>query len=269
MLGVYVVLVIIIFILLCWYKLRKSNAYDIIQYWNEYITDIRDEQNKTDSRDFDSVPSLQDAFSCKLESANKLNAALFLNHDQILSEVYSLLASGYEGVKISEIDNVQNNAFGKQKGWVTLWVKLIDCWAGTSDNLPTLKKIVQDLGDDISLLHVSIFLPGTELEEHEGISKGVYRYHYGLSIPDGDTGMTIERRPFKWEERSGYIFDDTLKHTSFNRTNKMRIVILADLPRKMGFFLDKINWLVIKLAQKTKHVKSIQDRLKLEGKSFN
>ena len=170
---------------------------------------------------------------------------------------------------MAEIDPVQASTFHKQPGWITLWVKFIDCWAGTASSLPTLRRIVDILGEDVSLLHVSIFLPGTSLPRHMGISKGVLRYHYGLQIPEGPTGMTINDRPFKWTQGEGVVFDDTLPHTSFNHTEKPRMVIFADLPRDLNPVMHRVNWAMMRLAQRTRHVQKIVERLSAEGKSFN
>jgi hypothetical protein len=268
---VTVIITIIVFLCLIWcYSgyLQEINGYTIITWWNYYLNNIRDAQNKADAAN-PQIPSLQNANCTKHSGAQRLNTLIQLNHDVILDEVHQLLNTGYNGVKMADLDPVQGRTFKSQQGWVTLWVKFIDCWAGTASSLPTLRRIVQIMGDEVSLLHVSIFLPGTSLPRHEGISKGVLRYHYGLEIPDGNTGMTINDRPFRWTQGQGVVFDDTLPHTSFNHTTKPRMVIFADLPRKLNPIMHTINWFMMRLAQHTKHVRKIQERLAAEGKSFN
>ena len=248
--------------------LQGLNGYTILTWWNYYLDDIRNAQNALDAAS-PQIPSLQLASRSVHSGARRLETLIQINHDAILQEVHSLLATGYRGVKMAEIDPVQASTFHKQPGWLTLWVKFIDCWAGTSSSLPTLRRIVDIMGEDVSLLHVSIFLPGTSLPRHMGISKGVLRYHYGLQIPEGQTGMTINDQPFKWTQGEGVVFDDTLPHTSFNHTEKPRMVIFADLPRDLNPIMDRINWAMMRLAQRTRHVQKIVDRLSAEGKSFN
>jgi len=248
--------------------LQDLNGYTILTWWNYYLDDIRNAQNALDAAS-PQIPSLQLASRSMHSGARRLETLIQINHDTILAEVKSLLATGYRGVKMSEIDPVQASTFHKQPGWITLWVKFIDCWAGTASSLPTLRRIVDIMGEDISLLHVSIFLPGTSLPRHMGISKGVLRYHYGLEIPEGQTGMTINDQPFRWTQGEGVVFDDTLPHTSFNHTKNPRMVIFADLPRDLNPIMDRINWAMMRLAQRTRHVQKIVDRLSAEGKSFN
>jgi hypothetical protein len=248
--------------------LQDLNGYTILTWWNYYLDDIRNAQNALDAAS-PQIPSLQLASRSMHSGARRLETLIQINHDTILAEVKSLLATGYRGVKMSEIDPVQASTFHKQPGWITLWVKFIDCWAGTASSLPTLRRIVDIMGEDISLLHVSIFLPGTSLPRHMGISKGVLRYHYGLEIPDGQTGMTINDQPFRWTQGEGVVFDDTLPHTSFNHTKNPRMVIFADLPRDLNPIMNRINWAMMRLAQRTRHVQKIVDRLSAEGKSFN
>ena len=50
----------------------------------------------------------------------------------------------------------------------------------------------------------------------------VLGYHYGLDVPAGDAGMVIGRSPFKRENHTGYISDDTLLHDSWNMTSSPR-----------------------------------------------
>jgi hypothetical protein len=271
--SVLILITLFVIVLLCLIShyssyLRDIDGYTILTWWNAYLNDIRNAQNQADTVN-PRISSLQVASQSKHLGARRLETLIQINHDAILQEVHSLLNSGYRGIKMADIDPIQARTFRPQQGWITLWVKFIDCWAGTASSLPTLRRIVDIMGEDISLLHVSIFLPGTSLPRHEGISKGVLRYHYGLEIPEGPTGMTINDQPFRWTQGQGVVFDDTLPHTSFNHTKHPRMVIFADLPRDLNPIMYRINWAMMRLAQRTRHVQKIVDRLTSEGKSFN
>ncbi|MES2779388.1 MAG: aspartyl/asparaginyl beta-hydroxylase domain-containing protein, partial [Bacteroidota bacterium] len=58
-------------------------------------------------------------------------------------------------------------------------------------------------------------------------------YHLGIQIPQGDIGIQLvaHNRPetYKWKERKGVVFDDTLLHTAWNKTDETRILIFADI----------------------------------------
>lgn len=263
-------ILIFIFIYLINLYIFNSNPYSIISKWNTYIKNMTDEQNnktnknliiKTPNDEYGDIPpSLEYAIESNLLPARKLEKLISEKHDIILEEVKNLMNTGYEGIKMNEIDDVQGESFKKENGWKTIWIKFSHNYSGVSKYLPTLTEIVEEMGDDIYLLHVSVFKPHTHLQKHYGISKGVLRFHYGLDIPEGDTGMTIENIPWKWSNRQGYVFDDTLLHDSWNHTDENRLVIFADLPRDLGYY-SFINKYVHNLIQKTKHLKEIQDKL--------
>jgi beta-hydroxylase len=120
--------------------------------------------------------------------------------------------------------------------------------------------------EDILLLHISVFWPPVELPSHRGVSKGVYRYHYGLEIPEGDVGMTVNGQPFRWQQDRGVIWDDTLLHSAWNKSPAPRLVIFADLPRVLPSpWMNGMNSWIYSLVQRTKHIKEIQARLAQEG----
>jgi hypothetical protein len=250
------ILVIIILLLLAIY-IKNCDAYYIINTWNWYMDSVRNQQNKT--------LNLTDASQSSVVSIKKLNSLIVNHHNQILNEVKTLMNKGYNGVPMNEIDQVQQNLTKGSTKWSPIWVKFIDTWAGTSDQLPTLKKIVQEVGDDILLLHVSVFNPGTKLPYHKGISKSVWRYHYGLEIPEGDVGLEVEGVKHKWQNGVGFIWDDTLAHKAWNLTDQIRLIIFADVFREMNPVYKYLSKLIHRLTQATKHVKSISDRLKREG----
>jgi hypothetical protein len=208
---------------------------------------------------------MQYAHTCNLSSAVKLDSLITEKHDQILKEVKELMYKGYNGLPMKDIDMLQRETFKDQPGWSPIWVKFVDKEAGTAMHLPTLRDIVRKIGDDILLLHVSVFLPGVDLPTHRGISKSFYRYHYGLYIPEGNTGMIIDNTHFKWKNREGVIWDDTLTHSSWNKTNEVRLVVFADLKRSLPRELATKNNQIYKMIQRSKEVKEIQDKLAAEG----
>jgi beta-hydroxylase len=256
-----VLVVIIICLAIYFFFYTQLNAYIIMKKLNDLIKPERDRQN----RKF----KLMDANDSQLTSVKILHSQIKLNHDQILKEVKELMAKGYEGLPMAEIDNVQKSFVNGSKNWSPIWVKFIDCWAGTSKHLPTLKRIVKKAGDDVLLLHVSVFKPHTFLPEHRGISYGVLRYHYGLDIPEGDVGLQLEDTKYSWTNREGFLWDDTLNHSAWNNTDNYRLVIFADIHRPLPWHKRIISRRFHKLIQNTKHVNEIQERLRKEGRHID
>ena len=231
-------------------KYRSRSVYHICENWNRKIHDVTHTQDII--HDIGLPLSMQYASKCNLVSAVRLDRLIVQQHDQILKEVRDLIHRGYKGLPMKDIDDVQYKWFENQPDWTTIWVKFVDKEAGTAIYLPTLRDIVRKMGDDVSLLQVSIFWPGVSLPAHRGISKSFYRYHYGLDIPEGDTGMIIDNTYFKWKNRQGVIWNDTLVHSAWNKSSEVRLIVFADLKRSLPRNLIAQNNRVYKLIQQSK-----------------
>lgn len=252
-----------------------TNPYTIINIWNYIINNIRLKQNQI--KDINLPNSMQYAKTCNLPIAKNLDNLISENNDKILEEILVLIKKGYLGFTNSNIDNVQNEAFYENKGWKCIWIKFLDKYLPMSNYLPTLTKITKEIdtiNNNISLLHVSIFWPPIEgvtdnlnnviLPIHCGISAGVYRYHYALMLPNvsvDEIGMEIDGTNFQWEQKTGYIWDDVLPHSSWNKTKYIRILIFADIPRILPFPYNYINKLINNLILKTEYINNIKNIL--------
>ena len=239
-----------------------NQPYNIILKWNSFIENIRNEQNKKSH--------LKDAEICGHDASMRLHSLIEKNHDQILKELKILWDKGYTGLSMSEIDITQKELTENKTFWTPIWVKFLDSWAGPSKHLPTLKNIVQSLKDDVLLLHISVMMPGAKLKSHKGISMGVWRYHYGLEIPEGDVCIKIENVVYKWENKKGFIWDDTLTHEVWNNTDQPRFIIFADVLRDMpNEILVKMNRHVYRIINNLPHTKEIKNMLEKEGISLS
>jgi len=262
-------LILIFFILflfisfLCYLCYRFLNPYSLVSYWNEIITPDRDRQNFTD-RLTEKIPSLQEASQSRNQAIRTLHALIKSNHHRIVQEVEETMRK-YHGLPMIELDDTQAGCFPGQTGWRTIWVKFFNSFAPTADLLPTLKSIVQQVGNKVFLLQISILHPDTNLRPHVGPSRGVYRYHYGLKIPKGTVGFTIEDEPVQWGEGVGWVWDDTLLHSAYNFTTEPRVIIFADIERELPWPKNMLNWIIYQIIQRSKHIKTIQDKLKKEG----
>lgn len=171
---------------------------------------------------------------------------------------------------MAKLDSTHKEFLKEREEWSPIWIKFINAYSGVSDQLPTLKRIVKKYEHKLALLHVSVFKPGAELSPHEGVSMGVWRYHYGLDIPDnGDLGMNVHGQYYRWKNRKSILWDDTLSHSSWNKTDNVRLIIFADVYRSFNGIDDHINRFIHKNLHHSKHVKSIIEKIEKDGKSFN
>ena len=70
--------------------------------------------------------------------------------------------------------------------------------------------------------------PKTRLRPHVGIPGAFLRMHVGLIIPDGDTGIQVEKEKRKWEVGKALCFDDKLLHRAWNNTDENRYILSVD-----------------------------------------
>lgn len=240
--------------LLVW--IRYENPYQLLDRWNGIIRGSCDRQDEP----FRSSPvAVMDAALCPLQNIRDFHAQVRIDHDQILEEAVKLMESG-GGVPMVEMDMVQAGFFG-QTGWRPLWVKFLDGWAPTSKQLPTLRRIAERT-EGLFLLHVSVMHSGTVLDLHRGPSRAVYRYHYGLKIPEGNLGLYLDGKKIRWKEREGFIWDDTLIHGSWNKSSEPRLVIFADFKRDLGPLLNAGTEIVYWAVAGSSEVKGASDVLK-------
>lgn len=115
------------------------------------------------------------------------------------------------------------------------WVVGGTKWAGKllefRKQFPVLNGLTLAFTDEIVNAGYSVLLPGAEIAPHRGYSKAVVRMHYGLEVPKGDLGLLVDGHKLFWHEKEAVIFDDTLEHSAWNRTNQIRAVVLFDLKK--------------------------------------
>lgn len=72
--------------------------------------------------------------------------------------------------------------------------------------------------------------PGTHIRPHVGFTSAVLRCHLGLVVRDG-CAIRVGGETRSWEAGKCLIFDDTLEHEAWNRSDGDRIVLLLDFVR--------------------------------------
>ena len=85
----------------------------------------------------------------------------------------------------------------------------------------------------ISSCYFSILKPNTQIKAHVGDTDAYYRFHLGLIIPAGlpDCGIQVGDEKRAWKENEFIAFNDVYKHTAWNNTNQLRVVIIIDVLR--------------------------------------
>lgn len=260
--SLVIAIIIIVVVTLIWWA-YDQDPYQLLHSWNRIIDDLCTIQ---DSHPPTAIPSMYRASAFHLSNIRDLHRLVSANHDRILKESLELMNDG-GGVPMIDMDMTQSKFFG-QDGWRPLWVKFFNGWAPTANRLPTLKSIADEI-PGLVFLSVSVLHPGTELSLHTGISRSVHRYHYGLQIPKGNLGLRVEGKYYRWVEGEGIVWDDTLLHEAWNKSDQPRLIVMADVKRDLGFWYNLGTDLAYWIVSKTRDIASITKVLEKHSKLNN
>ncbi len=73
----------------------------------------------------------------------------------------------------------------------------------------------------------------TSLPLHHGERADMLRCHLGVAVPD-DCAIKLQGEERQWEEGRVLIFDDTLEHEAWNRSDAAKVVLLIDFAAPAG-----------------------------------
>jgi len=81
----------------------------------------------------------------------------------------------------------------------------------------------------------SVLAPGTVIRPHTGYTATVLRCHLGIDVP-GDCALRVGGETRTWQEGRCLVFDDTVEHEAWNRSDRPRVVLLLDFVRPGATF---------------------------------
>ena len=79
-------------------------------------------------------------------------------------------------------------------------------------------------------LYFSVLEPGSRIPPHVGITNARLIAHFPLIVPD-DCGFRVGGETRQWEVGKALIFDDMTTHEAWNDSDRIRVVLIADLWR--------------------------------------
>jgi beta-hydroxylase len=92
---------------------------------------------------------------------------------------------------------------------------------------------VLDVIPGLTTAGFSVLSPGTVIKPHRGYTSSVLRCHLGISVP-GDCALRVGDATQTWREGECFVFDDTVEHEAWNRSDRARVVLLLDFVRPGG-----------------------------------
>jgi ornithine lipid ester-linked acyl 2-hydroxylase len=118
-----------------------------------------------------------------------------------------------------------------KEGWTTFGLYAYGIAIGKNCALcPETTKLIEKI-PNLMTAGFSSLAPGTHISPHTGYPEGVLRCHLGLVIPEENPAVLALRVGDEirtWQPGKCLVFDDTLEHEAWNRTDRTRIVMLLD-----------------------------------------
>jgi len=72
--------------------------------------------------------------------------------------------------------------------------------------------------------------PEAHIQPHVGYTTAVLRCHLGIEVPEG-CSLRVGSETRNWQTGRCFIFDDTIEHEAWNRSEAHRTVLLLDIKR--------------------------------------
>lgn len=79
-------------------------------------------------------------------------------------------------------------------------------------------------------LMFSLLAPHTRIPPHTGVSNARLVLHLPLIVPP-DCGFRVGGETREWVPGEAFVFDDTIEHEAWNESDRLRVVLIADLWR--------------------------------------
>lgn len=113
----------------------------------------------------------------------------------------------------------------------------------------------------------AILAPGKHIPPHQGLYKGLLRYHLGVRIP-GTPGLcriSVDGQTKTWEEGRSFIFDDTFTHEVWNEASVQRVVLMIDVERPLVAPLALLNRAILRWISSTSYITNAIDNVKAQA----
>lgn len=130
-----------------------------------------------------------------------------------------------------------------RNGWTRFYLKWYDDYMPSANTqCPKTVEILKRTPSIKAAMFASL-PPGGVLNQHRDPYAGSLRYHLGLVTPNSDDCyILVDGVRHSWRDGKDVLFDETFIHEAYNKTDKQRIILFADVHRPMRFKpIDKMN----------------------------
>jgi len=95
------------------------------------------------------------------------------------------------------------------------------------ESCPVISSLIKDQPNLVTV-EFSLLEPNTHVLPHRGFTDLLLRSHLGVQIPTGDTALVVNDVENTWQNGQFLIFDDSLTHEAWNKTEEQRVVLMID-----------------------------------------
>jgi beta-hydroxylase len=165
---------------------------------------------------------------------------------EIRAEFDTVRRTGLSIPRLDEIEPGQSRVAASGR-WRTLTLRLFGC--DVPHNQAMLSSTWTALAG-VEGLHSAMFSvlePGTDIPTHMGPTKGLWRYHLAIAVPEPEAaGLWVGGTTLRWAEGQAFMFDDTYPHRAWNHGHGDRVVLVCDIVRPMRFgWMNRLNRAVL------------------------
>lgn len=159
-------------------------------------------------------------------------------HPAILGEWQAFTAAGG---RIPHIEDLLGGWQGNVGGWwkAGALISRRRPRAPLAAHFPQTVAALLEIPDLLSAIW-SVLGPGAELPPHAGVNAGALNLLVGVDCPEG-SGHEIEGRALSLADGGPVIFDDTLPHAAWNRSDRPRVLIIGDVLRPLPGIDGRVN----------------------------
>jgi aspartyl/asparaginyl beta-hydroxylase (cupin superfamily) len=148
----------------------------------------------------------------------------------VLEQNWRVIRAELDALESAEfIDWPEHSLYG-DRGWTTFGLYAFGQRQPEGcARCPQTEKLARQI-PGLTMAGFSRLAPGAHIVPHrgyEGYSGHVLRVHLGLHVPDGCT-MRVGTETKSWKEGECLVFDDSVEHEVWNRSDRTRTILLCD-----------------------------------------
>lgn len=174
-------------------------------------------------------------------------------YPQIREELMQILPQQSAMPRYHEIDTDLIYSSGRYNRNARWNVFMLYCYGSLPENNRALCPKTCGAVSKVPFLNQAFFSildPGKSIPAHTGPTQAYLRYHLGLLVPEHNPpSIRIRNEHYTWKEGESVLFDDSLDHEVYNKSDGIRVVLILDVMRPFSEPIFTANLVLRKLGE--------------------